>query len=256
MPIRRAVQLRRGPHPLDRRVCGGRSRCCGPSRWSSPTRRSSTACWPRTRSASCSGYGPCRGGQWSTSVPVRPEFAAAFAARGARYLAVDADPDGVPPPRGPPAGCRRRGRRREPAAGRPARSTSRSAQCARARAPPGGLRDELVRVDPPRRPGGGRATPTGSRPGAGTRPRRSTIWAVAGPAVSTRAGTGRPRRTVWARTCSGSRWPTACAGPDASPRPRCCGPAALLPGLGGRVVRVPGLREVATWNLLLVLRRL
>ena len=67
---------------------------------------------------------------------------------------------------------------------------------------------------------------------------------------------GHPPKNSVGENRSRCRWRTGCTGPGSQPgaellvaRPR------YYPPWAAPLVRVPGLREVATWNLLLVLRR-
>ena len=119
---------------------------------------------------------------------------------------------------------------------------------------PIGLIGEMIRVT---RPGGliYLSFRTGTRRGAATRCRPGITWARGSPSGITAGGTGASPSTRSAARCtrctsgprSGSRSRPEVEIVDALPRyyPRWCRP----------LVRVPGLREVLTWNLLLVLRR-
>jgi SAM-dependent methyltransferase len=181
-----------------------------------------------------------------------PEFAEKFAARGAAYIAVDSDSTALTPSLAGHALVAR-------GEALPVRSgavdVAFSSNVIEHVRDPAGLADELVRVT---RPGGlvvlsytNWLSPWG---GHETSPLHYLGGARAGRIYARRYG-HRPKNLVdenlfrvsvrW-----GLRWARAC--PDAqllAARPR------YYPSWASRLVQVPGLREVATWNLLLVLRR-
>ena len=117
-------------------------------------------------------------------------------------------------------------------------------------------------------PGGCRRDGAGDRPGrhrlpqlhvgrdrgAVTRRRRGTSSAASGPGGGTAGGRGTRPRTATASPCSrspsrGLAWAAARAGGGRRGAP------AILPALVVVVLRVPALREVVTWNLVVVLRK-
>ncbi len=186
----------------------------------------------------------------------RPEFAAAFSSRGARYLAVDDDLDAVTPLRHAPApvpAVVADGENLPLADGRV--DITFCSNVFEHVHHPGRLGDELVRVTRPGglvvvaytnwlSPWGGHETSPFHYLGGRNAARRYTR--KYGHQPKNRVDENLFRVSVadglrWARTQPRARLLSA--------RPR------YYPGWASGVVRIPGLREVATWNLLLVLRR-
>ena len=182
------------------------------------------------------------------------EFAAAFADRGAYYVGLDADPAEVHPTPGPrTAAVVADGLRLPVATG--AVDVTFSSNVLEHVPDPAAFGDELVRVTRPGglvvlsytnwlSPWGGHETsPYHYLGGQRAIDRYARHY---GRAPKNRVGTNLFRVSV----ADGLRW--ARSQPDAElldARPR------YYPAWARGLVRVPGLREVATWNLLLVLRR-
>jgi SAM-dependent methyltransferase len=194
-------------------------------------------------------------GQLVADVGAGPvQFAAAFAAAGARYLAVDADPAQLLGPR--PAGTAAlsaRGERLPFADGTV--DVCFSSNVVEHVPAPWRFGDELVRVT---RPGGlvvvsytNWLSPWGGH--------ECSPWHYLGGYQATeRYGRryGHPPKNLYGiglfpvSVAAGLRWARAQPAADlVEARPR------YLPRWARPVVRVPGLREVVTWNLWLVLRR-
>ncbi len=201
-------------------------------------------------------FGPLEGRTVLDVGAGRAEFAAAFAARGAGYLAVDGDPATLEPLRSAPVRAPAvvaRGEALPLADGRvdiafcsnvfehvphPARLGAELVRVTR----PGGL--VVVAYTNWLSPWGGHETSPFHYLGGRRAVRRYARRY--GHAPKNRVGENLFRVSVadglsWARSQPGTQLLSA--------RPR------YYPGWAAGVVRVPGLREVATWNLLLVLRR-
>lgn len=182
------------------------------------------------------------------------QFAAAFAAAGARYVAVDADPAELVGPR--PAGTTAlaaRGERLPVADG--SVDVCFSSNVVEHVAAPWRFGDELVRVT---RPGGlvvlsytNWLSPWGGH--------ECSPWHyLGGYAATERYGRryGHPPKNQYGiglfpvSVAAGLRWARRHPAADlVEARPR------YLPGWARPVLQIPGLREVVTWNLWLVLRR-
>ncbi|MEO7980946.1 MAG: class I SAM-dependent methyltransferase [Sporichthyaceae bacterium] len=182
------------------------------------------------------------------------EFAAAFADRGAYYVGLDADPTEVHPTTVPRTAAVVADGRRLPVATASVDVTF-SSNVLEHVADPAAFGDELVRVT---RPGGvvvlsytNWLSPWGGHETSpyhylGGRRAIERYTRRYGRPPKNRVGTNLFRVSV----ADGLRW--AHHQPDAQlldARPR------YYPSWARGLVRVPGLREVATWNLLLVLRR-
>jgi arabinofuranan 3-O-arabinosyltransferase len=183
----------------------------------------------------------------------RPQLAAGFTERGARYVALDEEPGVLTPLVGEVPALAGRGE------ALPVRTASVDvAFCSNVFEhvrEPGRLGDELVRVT---RPGGvvvvaytNWLSPWG---GHETSPFHYLGADVAAARYERRYG-HPPKNRVGVNTfkvsvADGLRWARGQAGTRLlAARPR------YYPGWAAGLVKVPGLREVATWNLLLVLRR-
>ena len=137
------------------------------------------------------------------------------------------------------AGPLRRGRRRRVAATCSSTSSTRAAGRGAA---------------PCHRPGAwwSSRTPTGRRPGAGTRrPRSTTSAGDTRRGRRTPAGTGTRRRTASRRTFQACRSRTACAGPAPAEACACSPPGRATTRLGRRLVRPAGAARGGHRNLLL-----
>jgi SAM-dependent methyltransferase len=182
------------------------------------------------------------------------EFAQAFAAAGARYVALDSDPAALRPPR--PAGTAALAGQGERLPVRDASiDVTFSSNLVEHLPAPWRFAEELVRVT---RPGGlvvlsytNWLSPWGGH--------ECSPWHyLGGYRASERYGRryGRPPKNQYGvglfpvSVAAGLRWARTHPGVellDARPR--------YLPGWAGPVLRVPGVREILTWNLWLVLRR-
>ena len=242
-----------GVHRMDGSATLARSvrlfRAFRPSR---PIRTGSTASSPRTRSPALAVRRPWRAPRSSTSVAARATSPTPSARRCA-LRRPGAGRGGAGRPGARPA---RHGAGQRRGAADPDRGGGRLLLVERPRARAGRpwtMTAEMVRVT-------GRAgsctcpSRRGCRRGAGTRPRRGTTSAVTGRAPLPPAdggGAEEPlRRVLFAVTVGRAvRWA------------RCCPDADLVavypryhPWWAGWVARVPGLREIVSWNVVLVMR--
>ena len=121
---------------------------------------------------------------------------------------------------------------------------------------PGRFLDEMVRVTPTRRHRSTCRSRRGTPRGGATKRLRGTIWVASEPPAATSGATAALPATASGRRSSPATWARACEWPvripawtivDALPR--------YYPDWMRWLVAVPVVREVATWNLLLVLRR-
>ena len=101
--------------------------------------------------------------------------------------------------------------------------------------------------------------PRGSLRGVATRRPRGTTSAGVGPPTATRVGTATAPRTTWGGRCSRAPWAGWCAGPQEVERSGRAEVLDVFPRyhpwwahVGHR--GVPGLREVVSWNAVIVLR--
>ena len=182
-------------------------------------------------------------------------FTAAFRARGAHCYLFEPDPAELSLP--DRRAGRRGGRGRLLAAG-PRRHGRRGVLLQRARACP--RSDGADRGDDPRYPAGRAGVPvlhaTGTPRGAGTRCPRGTIWARDTPSAGTSGAISASPSTRCGvnlfRVHVGPVLRALRARPDVeivAARPR------YYPRWCRLLLRLPGLREVATWNLMLIMRR-
>ena len=179
------------------------------------------------------------GGSW-TWAPARPSSPRRSPSAGRCYLGLDSDPASPTPPRLPRHRRRGRGRASGSAAVRLGRCDLLQ-QRARARAATRRASATSWCGSPGPAASWCSATPTGSRRGAGTRPRRTTTSAAGGRSAATPAATAGHRRTGSAPTCSGCRWPTASGGRAASRTPSCWTPGRATTRRWTRgLLRVPG----------------
>ncbi len=190
--------------------CGGRCGCCASSGTSSPTPTGSTPRSPTTPSASSRTTSTWPGATCSTSA-AGPATSATPSRRPGRRTSP-----WTPTSASSPGWARsRRGTVIGSGMQLPFRDdcldVCYSSNVLEHVPDPWRMADEMVRVT---RPGGiaSSATPSGSAPGAATRPRPGTTWAAGGPAGATAARTATSRRTGSASRCSRSPSRTGCAG--------------------------------------------